>query len=99
MPLCKLALILFLTFAIAAPASAQNTTPRSYLHSTAKSLGNNADIRTESGRKAWSKKTKSDARNFANKEYKNNRKEPRWKQKQRTRMKKQSNVATSGVNE
>lgn len=98
MPLQKLPLILFLLLLIASPALAQNTTPRGYINSAAKSLGNNSDVTTKSGRKAWAKKSRNDAKNFAQKESKNNRKEPRWKQKQKARMKKQSN-ANSGVNE
>ena len=48
----KIILIAVLCLAVIGPAHARNTTPQGYMKSTAKSLGNNADVRTESGRKA-----------------------------------------------
>ena len=98
MQVLKLALVIILSIAVIGPAHAKNTTPRGYMNSTAKSLGNNSDVTTKSGPKAWSQKSRSHAEDYVRNEYKKNRKEPRWKQKQRARMKKQSN-ATSGVNE
>ena len=94
----KLILAAILCLAIIGPAHARNTTPQGYMKSTAKSLGNNADVRTESGRKAWSKKTRSDAKNFANKEGRKYRKEPKWRNEQRSRNKKSSS-SNSGVND
>jgi hypothetical protein len=98
MHILKLFLIVILSIAVIGPAHARNTTPRGYMNSAAKSLGNNSDVTTKSGRKAWSQKSRIHAEDYVRNEYKQNRKEPRWKQQQRARMKKHSK-ATSGVNE
>ena len=98
MQILKLVLLIILSVAVIGPAHARNTTPRGYMNSAAKSLGNNSDVTTKSGRKSWAQKSRTDAENYIRNEYKKNRKEPRWKQQQRARMKKQSKAA-SGVNE
>lgn len=98
MQLLKPILVAALCLAVAVPAHARNTTPQGYLKSTAKSLGNNGDVRTESGRKAWSKKARSDAKNFASQEGRKYRKEPKWRNEQRAKSRKSSS-SNSGVND
>lgn len=86
----KFALIVFLSFAFAAPAQAKSAAVRT--------LGNNADTGMLAAKKTWTKDGKIRTKNFAKKEMKFRHKEPRWKQQQRARNQKQSK-ANTGVNE
>jgi replication initiation and membrane attachment protein DnaB len=98
MQVFKLALVILLSFAVIGPAHAKNTMPRGYMNSAAESIGNNSEYTNKSARKKWGENKRSEAKNFANKEGRKHRKEPKWRNEQRTKNKKSSS-SNSGVND